>query len=61
MSDQAEVTFTKAFVNNLSQQPLNYPDDFQQPLENNLKRMPTLQVRTRLFTMLCKDLHERCY
>ncbi|EKM57601.1 uncharacterized protein PHACADRAFT_170838 [Phanerochaete carnosa HHB-10118-sp] len=44
MADQAEAAFIKAFVNGISQQPVNYPDDFQPPLEDYLKRVPTLPI-----------------
>jgi len=44
MADQAEAAFVKAFVNNISQQPVNYPDDFQPPLESYLKRVPALPI-----------------
>lgn len=52
MADQAELTFVKAFANNLSQQPVNYPDDFQPPLENYLKRVPTLPVSMRFVEVM---------
>lgn len=45
MADQAEANFVKAFVNNISQQPVNYADDFQPPLQEYLKKVPVLPVR----------------
>lgn len=59
MADQAEVNFAAAFANTLSQQPVNYPDDFQPPLEGYLKRVPTLPVSSTSNAMLCKDFHQR--
>ncbi|KAJ3555807.1 hypothetical protein NM688_g2374 [Phlebia brevispora] len=44
MADQGEVAFVKAFAEGLSSQPVTYPDDFQPPLENYLKKVPTLPV-----------------
>ncbi|KAI0078639.1 hypothetical protein K474DRAFT_1660258 [Panus rudis PR-1116 ss-1] len=44
MADQAELAFIKNFTNNLSAQPVTFPDDFQQPPENRLKKVPVLPV-----------------
>lgn len=44
VTDQAERTFAKAFLNTISTQPVTYPDDYQQPSEHSLKRVPVLQV-----------------
>ncbi|KAI0337213.1 hypothetical protein BDW22DRAFT_1364376 [Trametopsis cervina] len=44
MADQAEFTFVKKFVENLSAQPVNYNDDFQPPPEDYLKKVPTLPI-----------------
>jgi ubiquitin-like protein 4 len=44
MSDQAELAFVKKYVENIGAQPVNYNDDFQPPLEDYLKRVPTLPV-----------------
>ncbi|KAH9940328.1 ubiquitin-domain-containing protein [Amylocystis lapponica] len=44
MSDQAELVFVKAFTNSLASQPVTYGDDFQQPPENSLKKIPILPV-----------------
>lgn len=53
MADQAELAFIKTFVNNLSSQPVVYPNDFQQPPENTLPRVPILQVHMSIhLTML---------
>ncbi|CAL1699062.1 unnamed protein product [Somion occarium] len=40
MAEQAEAAFIKNFAHNLSSQPVTYPNDFQQPLENNLRKVP---------------------
>ncbi|EIN08213.1 hypothetical protein PUNSTDRAFT_113799 [Punctularia strigosozonata HHB-11173 SS5] len=44
MSDQAELAFIKTFASNLSTIPVNYPDDYQQPPSNWLKKVPTVPV-----------------
>ncbi|EMD35647.1 hypothetical protein CERSUDRAFT_116388 [Gelatoporia subvermispora B] len=44
MADQAELAFVKNFVNNISSQPVVYPNDFQQPPADSLKRVPVLEV-----------------
>ncbi|PCH35108.1 ubiquitin-domain-containing protein [Wolfiporia cocos MD-104 SS10] len=44
MADQAELAFVKSFANNLSSHPVTYADDFQQPPENSLKKIPVLPV-----------------
>lgn len=44
MADQAELAFVKNFAHILASAPVQYPDDFQQPLQNWLKRVPTLPV-----------------
>jgi ubiquitin-like protein 4 len=46
MADQAELAFIKSFVSILAPHPLVYPDDYQQPPENTLKRLPVIPVRT---------------
>lgn len=44
MAEQAELAFVKTFVNNLSSHPVIYPDDFQQPPQNSLKKVPVLPI-----------------
>jgi len=44
MAEQAETTFARTFLNTLSTQPIIYADDYQQPLEQSLKRIPVLPV-----------------
>ncbi|RDB27911.1 Ubiquitin [Hypsizygus marmoreus] len=44
MAEQAEQAFVKTFLNTLSTQPLTYSDDYQQPPENSLKRVPVLPI-----------------
>jgi len=41
---EAETAFVKTFLNNLSNQPVTYSDDYQQPLEKSLKRVPVLPI-----------------
>lgn len=43
-AEQAERSFAKAFLNTISTQPVTYADDYQQPRENSLKRVPVLPV-----------------
>lgn len=45
MAEQAETVFVRTYLNNLSNQPVTYGDDYQQPLRNSLKRVPVLPVR----------------
>ncbi|KAI0783805.1 ubiquitin-domain-containing protein [Abortiporus biennis] len=44
MAEQAELAFVKNYVTNISSQPVTFADDYQQPLENTLKRVPVLPV-----------------
>jgi len=44
MADQAEQAFVKTFLNTLSTQPIAYADDYQQPPESWLKKVPVLPI-----------------
>ena len=55
MAEQAELAFIKSFSSNLATLPLQYPDDYAQPPQNSLRRVPVLQVRRACFTTL-RDL-----
>ncbi|KAJ7824947.1 hypothetical protein B0H14DRAFT_3110833 [Mycena olivaceomarginata] len=44
MGDQAEVAFLRVYLNTLTSQPIVYKDDYQQPPENSLKKIPVLQI-----------------
>ncbi|KAE9393223.1 hypothetical protein BT96DRAFT_967239 [Gymnopus androsaceus JB14] len=44
MADQAEHAFIKTFVNTISTQAVTYDDEYQQPPENSLKRVPILPI-----------------
>ncbi|KAJ8516755.1 hypothetical protein ONZ45_g5971 [Pleurotus djamor] len=44
MANQAEIAFAKTFLNTLSTQPVTYADDYQQPPENSLKKVPILPI-----------------
>lgn len=44
MAEQAEATFLKNFVGVIANQPLNYPDDFQAPPEQSLRKIPVLPL-----------------
>lgn len=52
MAEQAELAFIKSFSSNLATLPLQYPDDYAQPPQNSLKRVPVLQVRCAAFARL---------
>lgn len=45
MAAQAEQAFAQTFLNTISTQPITYADDYQQPPENSLKKVPVLPVR----------------
>jgi len=40
----AEQAFARTFLNTISTQPITYSDDYQQPSQNSLKRVPVLQI-----------------
>ncbi|KDR80208.1 hypothetical protein GALMADRAFT_116836 [Galerina marginata CBS 339.88] len=44
MAEQAEKAFARAFLNTLSTQPIVYGDDYQQPPEHSLRRVPVLPI-----------------
>ena len=44
MAEQAERAFARTFLNTLSTQPITYADDYQQPSQHSLKRVPVLPV-----------------
>ncbi|KAJ3513010.1 hypothetical protein NLJ89_g3191 [Agrocybe chaxingu] len=44
MAEQAERAFARTFLNTLSTQPITYEDDYQQPLQYSLKRVPVLPI-----------------
>ncbi|KAJ6562541.1 hypothetical protein B0H19DRAFT_1144908 [Mycena capillaripes] len=44
MADQAEVAFLRVYLNTLTAQPLIYTDDYQQPPQNSLKKIPILPI-----------------
>jgi hypothetical protein len=46
MASEAETAFVKTLLNTLSTQPVTYAEDYQQPPENFLKKIPVLPVRT---------------
>ena len=50
MAEQAEATFLKNFVGVIANQPVSYPDDFQAPPEQSLRKIPVIPVR---FLQLC--------
>lgn len=45
MAEQAEATFLKNFVGVIANQPISYPDDFQAPPDQSLRRVPVVPVR----------------
>jgi len=48
MADQAELVFVRSFVKAIGAQPIMYSDDYNQPPQNSLKKVPILPVRVRL-------------
>ncbi|KAF9788663.1 hypothetical protein BJ322DRAFT_1050333 [Thelephora terrestris] len=44
MAEQAEATFLKGFVGVIANQPVSYPDDFQAPPEQSLRRVPVVPL-----------------
>ncbi|KAJ6525853.1 hypothetical protein B0H10DRAFT_1863926 [Mycena sp. CBHHK59/15] len=44
MADQAEQAFLRVYINTLVSQPVTYKDDYQQPPQNSLKKVPVLQI-----------------
>ena len=44
MALQAEQAFAKTFLSTISTQPIAFSDDYQQPLENWLRKVPILPV-----------------
>ncbi|KAF5311013.1 hypothetical protein D9619_007899 [Psilocybe cf. subviscida] len=44
MAAQAESAFARTFLNTLSTQPVTYADDYQQPPEYSMRRVPVLSI-----------------
>ncbi|PPQ84122.1 hypothetical protein CVT25_003335 [Psilocybe cyanescens] len=44
MAEQAEKAFARTFLNTLATQPVAYSDDYQQPPQQSLKRVPVLPI-----------------
>lgn len=44
MAENAERAFARTFLNTLSTQPITYSDDYQQPPEQSLRRVPVLPI-----------------
>ncbi|KAF9010105.1 hypothetical protein BDQ17DRAFT_1406288 [Cyathus striatus] len=59
MAEQAEQAFAKTFLNTLSTQPIAYGDDYQQPLQNSLKKVPILQASAQFFIIPVPPAPER--
>jgi UV excision repair protein RAD23 len=62
MAEQAEATFLRNFVWMIANQPVNYPDDFQAPPEQALKKILVAPVCflapwTRLTSVLLISPH----
>lgn len=51
----AEQAFARTFLNTLGRQPVAYSDDYQQPAESSLKRVPVLAVSTKILSILIAD------
>ncbi|KLO09834.1 hypothetical protein SCHPADRAFT_922264 [Schizopora paradoxa] len=44
MADNSELAFVKSHLNVLGSLPVSYPDDFQQPVANSLRKVPVFPV-----------------
>lgn len=44
MAEQAEATFLKNFAGLIANQTVSYPDDFQAPPEQSLRKIPVVPV-----------------
>ncbi|OCB84044.1 hypothetical protein A7U60_g8715 [Sanghuangporus baumii] len=44
MAESAELAFVKTHLNNISSLPVQFPDDYQQPPHNSLKKLPIVPV-----------------
>ncbi|KAG1753585.1 uncharacterized protein EDB91DRAFT_405769 [Suillus paluster] len=44
MADQAELVFVRSFIKVIGAQPIVYSDDYRQPPQNSLKKVPILPV-----------------
>ncbi|KAL5499138.1 hypothetical protein ACEPAH_1656 [Sanghuangporus vaninii] len=44
MAENAELAFVKTHLNNISSLPVQFPDDYQQPPHNSLKKLPIVPV-----------------
>ncbi|KAG2361834.1 ubiquitin family-domain-containing protein [Suillus spraguei] len=44
MTDQAELVFVRSFVKVIGAQPIVYSDDYNQPPQNSLKKVPILPI-----------------
>jgi len=51
MADQAELVFVRSFIKVIGAQPILYKDDYHQPPQNSLKKVPILPVRAKLETV----------
>jgi hypothetical protein len=47
MADQAELVFVRSFIKLIGAQPIVYSDDYHQPPQNSLKKVPILPVRVQ--------------
>jgi hypothetical protein len=47
MADQAELVFVRSLIKLIGAQPIVYSDDYHQPPQNSLKKVPILPVRVQ--------------
>lgn len=45
MADSAELAFVKNHLNTIGSLPIQYSDDYQQPSQNSLRKIPIIPVR----------------
>lgn len=55
MADSAELAFTKTHLNNIGALPVRFPDDYQQPPSDSLKKPPIIPVSTTEFLYMKGD------
>lgn len=55
MADSAELAFVKNHLNTIGSLPIQYADDYQQPPQNSLKKIPIIPVRMLDITHVAQE------
>lgn len=50
MAESAELAFVKVHLNTIGSLPVQYADDYQQPPQNSLRKLPIVPVRQFLIS-----------